>query len=294
MTAEGDLVRDDAPAGNGVHLAVGYIASTRELLASIVRHRRLLWALAKRDISDDYVQHQFSLFWALIMPLFTVAVYVFIFTKIFPARIAAPEGHDTDSIVYLFSGIIPWLTLNFAVGRGMNSIVNNSNIVKQMAFPLELLPAKTLVSPFIFLGVALSYVVVYAGWITKGTILPFYLIGVPLALLITFATTLSLAVLFSSLQVFMRDTKEFVAMFFSLGLFLHPILYAPGAVPEAVRGAVYASPITYYIFCWQDALFYGGFERPWAWAAASGFAAISLVLSSRVFMASKLHFGEFV
>ena len=161
-----------------------------------------------------------------------------------------------------------------------------------MAFPLELLPVKTLVSPLIFLGVAIGFVAVYAGWITGGKILPFYLIGAPVALAITLTTLIAMAVGLSALQVFLRDTREFVSMFFTIGLFLHPILFLPAAIPEAVRGAVYASPISYLLFCWQDVLFYGAFHRPWAWGVAALFSVLLFLVSARLFMSSKPHFAE--
>ena len=279
---------------SALDLLRAYGASSAELFKSLVVRRKLLLALARRDVSDEYVQHAFSSHWSIVMPLFTVAVYVFAFTVVWPTRVTAPDGYQTDAIVYLLSGILPWLALNMATGRALTSVTNNSNIVKQMSFPLELLPVKTLVSPLVFFGVGLVAVVVYAGWITGGAILPFYLIGLPAVAAITLLTLLALAVGLAALQVFLRDTREFVSMFFSLGLFLRPILYLPAAIPEAVRGAVYASPFSYLIFCWQDVLFYGAFHRPWAWAVATVFAVVLYALAARLFMASKPHFGEFL
>jgi lipopolysaccharide transport system permease protein len=117
---------------------------------------------------------------------------------------------------------------------------------------------------------------------------------VPLALLFTLIFIAALALGLSALQVFLRDTREFVTMFFSIGLFLHPILYLPNAIPAAVRGVVYASPVSYFLFCWQDVLFFGGFHRPWAWAIAAAIALFSFIFSARLFMSSKAHFGEFL
>lgn len=275
-------------------LPADYLQSTIDLISSLISRRKLLFVLAGRDISDEFVHHRFSVLWALIMPMFLVGMYVFIFTVVFPTRLNAPDNHQTDAIIYLFAGLTPWVSLNLALGRSMSSIVNNSNIVRQMSFPLELLPVKALISPMIFMSVSLSFVIVYAGFATSGTILPFYALGVPLVLLITLPTFLGLAIGLSALQVYFRDTREFVNMFLTAGLFLHPVLYAPGAIPESVRGALYASPFTYILFCWQDALFYGTFERPHAWIVSAIFSVATLMLSARLFMVSKPHFAEFL
>jgi lipopolysaccharide transport system permease protein len=219
---------------------------------------------------------------------------LFVFTVVFPARVQAPESYQTDAIVFLMSGIVPWMALSQAVSRATPCIVNNSNIVKQMAFPLELLPLKTLASPVIFFAVSLLCIVAYGGWLSRGAILPVYAVGIPFLIVLSIVTFAGLGLALSAIQVFLRDTKELVSMFFSIGLFLHPILYLPNSVPAAIRPFLYASPFSQLIFCWQDVLFYGEIMRPWAWVAAVAFALFVFILGARLFMGSKPHFGDFL
>lgn len=275
-------------------VVTAYYDSTVGVVNSVVRRWGLLTALAKRDLSDEYVQHKFSMWWGYIMPLFTMCVYLLVFNYIWPTRVQAPEGYSTDAVVYLLSGILPWLTLNQAVSRSMTSIVNNSNIVKQMAFPLELLPLKSLVTPMMFMLVSLGFIIVYAGWITRGAILPVYIIGLPILIALSVLVFAGLALLLSAIQVFSRDTKEFVTMFLSIGLFIHPILFLPQQVPEVVRSLIYLSPFTYLIYCWQDILFYGEILRPWAWFGTAAFGGVTFLVGSRLFMGAKAHFGDFL
>lgn len=272
----------------------GYVGSTVDVVKSVRTRWPLLTALASRDISDEYVQHRFSILWNFIQPLFLMAVYLLMFTVIWPTRVQAPNGSGADAVVYLLAGILPWLTLQNAVGRAQSAIVNNSNIVKQMAFPLELLPLKSLVTPMLFMGVSLAFIVIYSIVVTGGALIPAYIIGLPVIIVISLATFAGLALLLSATQVFLRDTKEFVSMFLTVGLFLHPILYLPEAIPEAVRGVIYASPFTYLIFCWRDVLFYGAIVHPVSWVVATLFAGVIFVLGARLFMGAKQHFGDFL
>ena len=69
-----------------------YARSTAELLRTAYDQRRLLRALAKRDLSDDYVAHRLSMGWTLVQPLFLMLVYLFIFTEVYPTRVQAPLG----------------------------------------------------------------------------------------------------------------------------------------------------------------------------------------------------------
>src|SRR5215468_10450661 len=176
----------------------GYIGSARTLIFSVVQNRRLLVALALRDISEDYVAHGLSRAWPVVHPLLLTAVYLFVFTYIFPTRVASAAG--TDASIYLLAGIIPWVTLSQVMGRTTVSILNNASIVKQMAFPLELLPLKAMAGPFLSATVMLACLVIYAGYVTRGGLWPAYLIGLPLIAVISSAFLIGLALMLASMQ----------------------------------------------------------------------------------------------
>jgi lipopolysaccharide transport system permease protein len=271
-----------------------YTQSTGEFVRTLARHWRLLAALAKRDLSDEYVTHGLSMSWTVIHPLAVMLVYLFVFTKVFPSRIAPPPGAATDAVDYLLSGLIPWLTLSQVMGRSAGSVVGNASIVKQMAFPLELLPIKTLAGPLVFGGTSLAFLIVYGLWITDGAILPAYLLGLLPLVLLTLLMLAGISLVLACAQVFMRDLKEFITIFLSIGLFTHPVLYFPDAIPAAVRPIVYLSPFSYLLFCWQDVMFYGGIQRPWAWLITATFAVVLFALGARLFVVSKSHFGDFL
>jgi len=274
-------------------LLVAYAQSAGETLNSIYSHRRLLAALAKRDLSDEYVGHGLSV-WPLIHPLFLMLVYVACFTWIFPTRVQGRVGFDTDATVYLLSGIVPWLLITQVMSRSVMSVVGNNTIVKQMAFPLELLPVKTLATPCLFGAISVIFVVCYAAWRSGGGVLLTYLWGIPLLVVLSGLLLTGLALLMASLQVFTRDLREVVLLFITAGLFVHPILYSPNAIPAVVRPLLYLSPFSYFLFCWQDIFFFGGIERVWAWAVTAAFATLVFVVGARIFMGSKPYFGDFL
>lgn len=271
-----------------------YLASTREVLRSVYRDRRLLYALAKRDVTDDYVEHSLAKGWPIIHPLVVMGVYLFVFTYIFPSRITGPIHLNTNSSIYLMAGIIPWIITAQVMGRSLTSVVNNAVIVKQMAFPLEFLAIKTLAAPLFSGAVSLLFLIVYAIDVTDGACVPAYLIGIPVLVLLTTVFLLGVALLFSCIQVFVRDFREFINIILAIGLFIHPILYFPNAIPETIKTTLYLSPFTYLLFCWQDVLFFGAITHPVAWIVAPLFALVMLVVGSRLFIASKSHFGDFL
>jgi lipopolysaccharide transport system permease protein len=279
--------------GNSMILTT-YAKSTGECIRAITTHRRLLLALIKRELSDEYVSHGLSIGWTFIHPLILMLVYLFLFTEVFVTRVTVIPGSGANAVVYLLSGIIPWLAISQVMSRSAMSVVGNGAIVKQMSFPLELLPIKTLAGPFMFAGISLVFLIVYGLWITRGSILPAYLLGLPPLVIITSMQLAGLALLLGCLQVFVRDLKEFVNVFLTIGLFIHPILYLPNAIPAAVRPIIYLSPFSYLIFCWQNVLFYGEVGWIWAWVVSVAFAVIFFVLGARIFVVTKNHFGDFL
>ena len=48
-----------------LRLFAAYLGSTNEIIRSLRRNWSLLFALAKRDISDDYVEHSLSKGWPI-------------------------------------------------------------------------------------------------------------------------------------------------------------------------------------------------------------------------------------
>lgn len=275
-------------------LTIDYLLSTRELLVSGWSGRRLLIALARRDISDEHVSQGSAAAWSIVQPAVMIVVYFVVFTFVFPTRVAAPPSSSTDAVVYLLAGIIPWITLSHAMSRALVSVVGNASIVKQMVFPLEFLPLKALAGPALSGGVLLAILVGYSLYITRGASLPAYLIGLPVLIAMTLAFMAGLALMLACIQVFVRDCREIVNIFLTAGLFVHPILYLPSAVPAVVKPILYASPLTYLLFCWQDVLFYCTLERPIAWLVAFAFAATFLIIGSRLFLVSRPHFGDFL
>jgi lipopolysaccharide transport system permease protein len=235
-----------------------------------------------------------SVSWTIINPLVVMTIYLFLFTLVFPTRIVAPPGTTSDAVVYLLAGLVPWLTFAQVMGRSGASVVNNASIVKQMTFPLELLPVKALAAPLVFGAAALAFLICYSLWISGASMLPAYILGLPALIVLTIAFFAGVSLVLACTQVFVRDLREIVSIFLSIGLFTHPILYLPNAVPGVVRPIIYFSPVTYLLFCWQDIMFYGAIERPWAWVLAAAFALALLGLGARLFVVTKGHFGDFL
>lgn len=261
-----------------------------ELIALFKRRSRLIYELTKREIGERYSGQVFGAFWAIGHPLLLTLVYIFIFGFVFRARTGGSIDMPLDYTAYILSGIIPWLVFQEALSKASTVIIANANVVKQVIFPLEVLPVKsvlaTIVTEIIFLFLLLIYTL-----LTSHT-LPWTYVFLPILVLFQALAMIGMSYLFSSIGAYFRDLKDFVQAFLSIAFFILPILYLPESIPAAVRPVLYLNPLSYMIWCYQDILYFGRFAHPWAWAVFLPGSVFVFIFGFRVFRKLKTMFGN--
>jgi lipopolysaccharide transport system permease protein len=268
----------------------GNFQAFSELLALLTRHRVLTVELARREIGEHYTGQLFGTFWAIGHPLLLMLVYIFVFAYVFKTRIGGTVDMPLDYTAYMLAGLIPWLAFQESMTKAGTVIVANANLVKQVIFPIEVLPVKgvvaTLITQTIFLGLLAVYTL-----ITTHALLWTYLL-LPVLFIVQALAMIGVSYLLAAVGTYFRDVKDFVQVFCSVAFFLLPILYLPEAVPAAVRGILYVNPLSYMIWCYQDLLYFGRFAHPWAWIVFSALAFSVFIFGYRVFRKLKVMFGN--
>ncbi len=143
------------------------------------------------------------------------------------------------------------------------AIVSNANLVKQVVFPIEVLPVKgvisTLITEMIFLLLLVAYVL-----LGLRIVMWTYLL-LPVLVLLQALAMIGVGYILGAVGVYFRDTKDFVQIFNTAGLYLVPAFYLPEFVPGIFKNLLYLNPFSYLIWCYQDALYFGAINHPWAW-----------------------------
>ncbi|MBI5353118.1 MAG: ABC transporter permease [Chloroflexi bacterium] len=262
----------------------------RELFKIFRTHGRLIFELTRREITDRYAGQVFGIFWAIGHPLAMTLVYIFIFGFVFRMRTGGTLDMPLNYTSYMLAGIIPWLVFQEVMAKSSTVIVSSANIVKQVIFPIEVLPIKTvlasLVTEIVFFFLLLIYTLI------ANHIIPWTFILFPVLVLFQTLTMIGVSYLFSSVGAYFRDLKDFVQIFVSVAFFILPILYLPESIPAAIRPILYINPISYMIWCYQDALYFGSFAHPWAWVVFGVGSLFVFVLGYRVFRKLKVMFGN--
>jgi lipopolysaccharide transport system permease protein len=256
----------------------------------LFRHRTLTLALAKREILDRYVGQMLGTLWVLGHPLLLVSVYVFVFQYVCQMRLGGTADLPLDYTVYILSGLIPWLAFAELLAKAPLVMHANVNLVKQVVFPLEVLPVKTVMVCFVTQALCTFLLVSYTV-ISSGS-LPWTYCLLPLLWFAQFLAMAGTCFALSAIGAYFRDLREIVHMFTMVGIYLMPIAYLPEWVPALVRPLLYLNPFSYMAWCFQDVCYFGRFEHPWAWVVFLGLAVIVFALGYRLFARLKVYFGS--
>ena len=232
-----------------------FYATPREMIASQWRNRELIQASAKREVLGRYRGSVMGILWSFFNPLFMLAVYTFVFSVVFNTRWGTSSGSKTEFALVLFAGLIMFNLFSESINRAPGLILSNINYVKKVVFPLEILPAVTLLSSLfhglISLGVWLIAYLVFFGP-PHATILYMPLIVLPFLFFI-----LGVSWALASLGVFLRDVSQLIGIITTGLMFLSPIFYPATALPETYRRWLYLNPLTPVIEQTRDVLFWG-------------------------------------
>jgi lipopolysaccharide transport system permease protein len=259
-------------------------------VSSLTRHRRLIWEMAKREHRDRYAGSMLGLLWAVGHPLALMIVYIFVFSLVFKVRMGGTADMPLDYAAYLMAGYLPWMAFQESMIKAASSIASNASLVKQVVFPIEVLPTKGAVAAVLtqLIGTALlvTYVLVRhhsAAW----TYLLFpALLGLQLLAMTGVSMTLG------GVGAYFRDVRDVVQVACLVGAYFTPVFYPPEWVPAVVRPVLYLNPFSYIAWCYQDVFYFGRIAHPVAWVVFAAGALALFQLGLGFFGRVKVYFGN--
>lgn len=135
-----------------------------ELLKNVARHRRLLRELVLRDLKARYVGSSMGFFWSVLYPIINLAIYSFVFRVVLRTRFG-DKATTEETVLLMFGGILAWSAFAETIGRSTVSLVENSNLIKKVVFPSEVLSPALCVSSIVNMTIGLPLVLAGTLWI---------------------------------------------------------------------------------------------------------------------------------
>ena len=243
----------------------------REMKQDLWAGRELAWRLAVRDISAQYRQSALGVLWALINPLMTTAVWLFLSTS----RLVQVADTGLPYPVFVFTGTLLWSILIDAFNAPLQQVSSNKPLLAKINFPREALILtgiyQTLFNAAIKLGIlllVLPFLGIHPGW--GGLLIP---VGI-FALVLT-GTALGLAI--TPLGVLYGDIGRGIPLITQFLMYLSPVVF-PLATTGWTGTVMRLNPLTPMIlnarawFTGQPPQLLG------EWALAVGGSAVLLLL----------------
>jgi len=262
------------------------------MAVNLWRQRELTWQLARRELATRYRASRLGLLWSVITPLIMLAVYTFAFAIVFRARWGDdPNESRARFALTMFCGMLLFTMFAEVATRAPGVVVNNTNYVKKVIFPLEVLVPASMASALV--NMLVGYGVWLVGWVLlEGTWPHVTAAWFPLLLLPVCLTTVGIAWVLASLGVFLRDVEHAVQVMVSMLFFATPIFYSLDRVPPPYRRLLEFNPLTHAVEGMRRALMWG--QSPDAgWYAFSLVAsALLALLGYAFFMKSKRAFAD--
>lgn len=237
---------------------------------ALLQNLALVTQMAKRDVVGRYRGSFAGLLWSFFNPLLMLGVYTFVFGEIFKSRWGVQSSGNLEFSVVLFAGLNINSLLSECANRAPSLIVENTNFVKKVVFPLETLAWSVLGSALFHLAVSTLVLLVFT-FLLRGA-LPWTTVLFPVVIAVFIPFVAGLVWLLSSLGVFLRDLKQAIGVVTSLLMFLAPIFYPIELIPARYRDLLYLNPLTLIVDASRDVLIWGRFPN---WYALGLYALVS-------------------
>jgi ABC-2 type transport system permease protein len=260
-------------------------------LAAFYDRRWLIKYLVQRQVARNYQGSYLGVVWAFLGPLLMVVMFTLVFSKIIGLKFREVTGDSSLNFgLYLYCGLIPFLAYSQAVTQGVNVIRRNSDLVKGVVFPREILPLTTVVASFIQntygLG-ALMLVLVVVEQRLHWTALLLPLVFVPQLLF-----TLGLAYLMAVAGTYVPDIRETLRAVVRATFWITPILWPPERVPENLSFLVDYNPLAVLVEAYRGLILEGALSNGMAVVYFSLFAVALFGVGLVAFNRAKHNFPD--
>lgn len=236
-----------------------------------MRTRRVFTAVVWLEFQKKYAGSILGLLWHPLYAALLLGTYSFVYLVIFRARFS--EFGSFDYVLFIFSGLVPYLGFSDAVATATPSVKANLSLLRNSVFPIDLVPIRQLV---VSIGGLLISLAILVAMIAGGGRLGWHLLYLPVPLILLTVWLAGLVWLTSAAAVLVPDVTYAINLLLLLFLFISPIGYPLTMVPRSARIWVLLNPLTYLVESFRYALM--GLRSTPMWFDA-GFAVFALLLA---------------
>jgi ABC-2 type transport system permease protein len=275
MAAEAAGVSSRAAQRGSITRVVTPTISVRKRLHEIWLSRELLIYLVRTEIKVKYKNSVLGLVWSMAAPAMTLAIYFVVFQVVLGNKMP-------NFVIFLFAGLLLWNLFSLGVLTGTGVVVNNAGIVKKVSFPREILALAAVGSACVFFFFQVIVMVIFLVVLHHAPDMAYFPV-----LLLALATGVilasAIAVLLSSINVYLRDTQHLIEVILTAWFWACPIVYAyQGQIgnrlgPKGLTWIYFLNPMVPLVLSFQRCIY----AHPTTYAVVNGVKQTFYVLPTK-------------
>lgn len=193
-------------------------------------------------------------FWGVLNPLAQAAIYAFVLSYVLSAKLPGVENSAGYSI-YLLSGIACWSLLSDILNRSLNMFQARANVLQKVAIPRLSLPLIEIAGALLDNLILVLCVLVVT--LLLGHTYTLQLCWLPVLIVLTAIIAGGFGLFLGLVNVFMRDTAQFVGIMLQLLFWGTPIVYSSAMLPEKYNLIFQLNPVYHLVSSYQNVILYG-------------------------------------
>ena len=255
----------------------------------LYEYREMIISLVRKDLRGRYKGSVLGFLWTFINPLLQLIVYTIVFSIIM-------NTSYEQYYLFLFVALVPWMFFSSSVTDGAASILKEKDMVKKIYFPREVLPISTVTSGFV--NMILTFIVVFVVVIISGRGLnPLALLCLPVVMIVEYILCLGIALIVSSLTVYLRDLQYILGIFVMALQYLTPVMYGVDMVERSSAGKWLVmmfnlNPMTPIIKIYRQIIYYGEVPELGSLLIAVAVGVVFIVVGEILFKRLQQGFAE--
>ena len=247
--------------------------------------------LVTRQIRQDYLENLTGFGWLIVQPIILLAVYAFVFSTIFQARL--PESAGVSFVPFLAVAFWPWMAFSESIVKASGSIKGNSALIGKVAFATEMLPLASVTATFLMN--AAGYIAVLAVLFALGVEIHLATLPLVAAFLFLFWMLASaIAMVTSTLQVFIKDIAQILPPLMTFWFFTTPIVYSPDLLPEQLSWMANYNLAAWFVGMFRSLLLFGSLPLSSGWLVIIALIPLLFLLGLRFLRRFSGHFEDFL
>jgi lipopolysaccharide transport system permease protein len=194
----------------------------------VIEYRDLLYFMVLREITVLYNQTILGVAWAIITPLFSVAVFTIVF-----GNMAQVPSDGIPYPIFSYSALLPWTYFAAAFTGSTGSLLQGTSLFTKVYFPRVFLPVVPILAKLVDFGIA--FVILAAMMVWYGIWPTWNILYLPLMVFLMMLTATGMGLWLSALALQYRDVRHATTIIVQVLMYATPVVWPLSLVPQEYR-----------------------------------------------------------